>query len=230
MSMILKQILSTQGEDLRKENDALVSGKRYFVRTFSCLNFRLLCFVKLKQDFRNFLSNSGKLKLLFGRLKPCMLMFFLLPLFVNSLFAQCDQGAFTHPLSDIKQTTSIYHAPNVYHKELKSDNEAGWEAIIKQKQDNYFQIDIPDLALYDIWIHIGDLGVVIQNYDSIAIPIYAMPNKDSFKNNYIYNSCIGLIYDIFEDLVFVQTTIDDKQIWGWVDKKYLCESPKTTCN
>jgi hypothetical protein len=163
-------------------------------------------------------------------MNPRILIFFLLLFFVNNLFAQYNQDAFTHPLLDIKQKNSIYYAPNVYYKELKSDREAGWQVVITQKKDNYFQIDITDLKLYGIWIHIGDVGVVIQNYDSIAIPVYVIPDKNSFKNTYIYYSCIGLVYDICEDLVFIQTTIDNKEIWGWVEKKYLCGSPYTTCN
>ena len=78
---------------------------------------------------------------------------------------------FTHPV-DIKKRLSIYSNPNIYLKELKADVETGWMVEVKQKKDNYFQIDIKDLKLYNVWIHLGDIGIVVQNYDSIAIPVY----------------------------------------------------------
>jgi hypothetical protein len=147
-----------------------------------------------------------------------------------SLYAQYNVEAFTHPLSTITQTVSIYSNPDVYSKELKSDIEAGWIVIVKQKKGNYFQIDIEDLKLHNIWIHIGDIGIVIQNYDSIAIPVYSKPDTTSYINKYIYESTIALIYDISENLLFLQVIKEFDSFFGWIERKYLCGSPYTTCN
>jgi hypothetical protein len=146
------------------------------------------------------------------------------------MLGQYNIEAFTHPISDINQTVSIYRNPDVYLKELQSDVEAGWIINIKGKKGNYFQIDIDDLKLYDIWIHLGDIGVVVQNYDSIAIPVYIKADTTSLKYEYIYYSCIGLVYDISENFLFLQITKEGKNIYGWVERKYLCGSPYTTCN
>lgn len=112
----------------------------------------------------------------------CILIFSNLIMFGQDMHIE----AFTHPLSDINQKVSLYSNPDVYYKELKSDKEAGWTVVIKQKKDNYFQIDIQDLKLYNKWIHKGDLGVVVQNYDSTAIPVYSLPSINSPKLTYIY--------------------------------------------
>lgn len=137
--------------------------------------------------------------------------------------------AFTHPLSDIKQKVSLYSNPYIYYKELESDKEAGWIVNIKQQKDNYFQIDIQDLRLYNKWIHKGDLGVVVQNYDTIAIPVYSLPTFNSPKLTCIYESCIGLVYDISDKMLFIQITKEGVSFYGWVEKKYLCGNPYTTC-
>ena len=147
------------------------------------------------------------------------------------LFGQDNNiEAFTHPLFDIKQNISIYTAPTLYYKELKADTEAGWIVTIKDKRDNYFQIDIEDLDLYNIWVHKGDVGIVIQNYDSITIPVYNEPNTNSYKSSYIYESCIGLIYDISDKMLFLHIIKGNESYFGWVERKYLCGSPYTTCN
>lgn len=164
-------------------------------------------------------------------MKRIILLICLLVFFGDlEVFGQQDIEAFTHPLSDIKQKVPIYHAPNEYYMELKSDTEAGWIVSIKQKAGNYFQIDIKELKLHDKWIHIGDVGTVVQNYDSIAIPIYTEPDTTSFKSRYIYESCIGLIYDISDNLIFLQFVKEKECFFGWVERKYLCGNPYTTCN
>jgi hypothetical protein len=163
--------------------------------------------------------------------KKIIILFCISVVFADfELLGQYHIEAFTHPLSDINQKVSIYRAPNVYYKELKSDTEAGWIVDVKQKTGNFFQIDINDLRLNNIWIHIGDLGTVVQNYDSIAIPIYIEPDTTSFKSRYIYESCIGLIYDISDNLILLQIIKENECFFGWIERKYLCGSPYTTCN
>jgi hypothetical protein len=163
--------------------------------------------------------------------KNIIILFSLFVVFTEiELLGQYHIEAFTHPLSNTKQKVSIYRAPDVYYKELKSDVEAGWIVDVKEKSGNYFQIDISDLKLRNIWIHIGDIGTVVQNYDSIAIPIYVEPDTTSFIFRYIYESCIGLIYDISDNMILLQICKDSECFFGWIERKYLCGSPYTTCN
>ena len=136
---------------------------------------------------------------------------------------------FTHPV-DIKKRLSIYSNPNIYLKELKADVETGWMVEVKQKKDNYFQIDIKDLKLYNVWIHLGDIGIVVQNYDSIAIPVYLAPNTNSIVSKYIFKSCVGLIYDVTGDFFLLQIIQDNQYTFGWIERKYLCSNPYTTCS
>lgn len=136
--------------------------------------------------------------------------------------------AFTHPIN--LKPISMYHSPNIYYKELNSDKEGGWIIVIKQKNNNFFEIDIDQLNLYNIWVHIGDIGLVVQNYDSIPITLYDKPDTLSTKSTYIYESCIGLVYDINDKLVLLQINTNNECLLGWVEKKYLCSNPYTTCN
>jgi hypothetical protein len=146
------------------------------------------------------------------------------------LFGQYNIEAFTHPCLDIKQKVSLYRKPNEYFKELKSDTEAGWIVRIKQKTDNFFQIDIDDLKLHEVWIHKGDVGINVQNYDSIRIPVFIEPDTNSIISRYINEYCIGLIYDISDTMLFLKLEIRNNIIYGWIERKYLCGSPFTTCN
>ena len=81
--------------------------------------------------------------------------------------------AFTHPVECLSHKVSIYSAPNVHYMEISSSTEAGWIVQVYERQGNYFRIDIEDLELYNVWIHCGDIGVNIQNYDSINIPLFS---------------------------------------------------------
>ncbi len=141
---------------------------------------------------------------------------------------QATIKAFTHPF-DIDQSVSIYHSPNKYYKELSADIEAGWIVKVNQKEGNYFQIDIEDIQLKNIWIHMGDIAVVIQNYDSIALPIYTAPNTNAAVSKYVYYSCIGLLYDYTDDFFLLQLITENECFFGWVERKYLCYNPYTTC-
>jgi len=136
--------------------------------------------------------------------------------------------AFTHPI-DIKHSVSIYNAPGKYYKELNPDIEAGWIVNVKQRECNYFQIDILDLKIYNVWIHVGDIGVVVQNYDSVALPVFSRPDTNSVIINYVYNSCIGLIYDISDNFLLLQIITEKECYFGWVERRFLCYNPYTTC-
>ncbi len=147
---------------------------------------------------------------------------------IESSIAQCHFPAFTHPIDTGR--VSIYSAPNIYAFECNQDEEGGWEIEVIGKSGNYFYITSDKRELKNVWIHIGDVGVVIQNYDSIPILIYTQPNTTSFALDTIYQSCIGLVYDYSEHFTFLRIMDkDNKLVYGWVENKYLCGSPYTTC-
>lgn len=137
--------------------------------------------------------------------------------------------AFTHPTADLFQRISIYSAPNVHYTEIDSDTEAGWIAQVYERKGNFFRIDIKDLSLNNVWIHCGDLGVNIQNYDSINIPLLSSIVKDKCDTTYINFGCTAIVYDFKDPFVFVRINVSDTSLYGWVEKKYLCGSPYTTC-
>ena len=137
--------------------------------------------------------------------------------------------AFTHPIGLLPQKVSIYHSPDVYNKEIESDKEAGWIVRVYERRGNYLKIDIEELEMRGVWIHCGDVGVVIQNYDSLQIPLYSSIRNINCDTTYITKSYMAIVYDYVDPYVFVR--IEDKNtIYGWIEKKYLCGSPYTTCN
>ncbi len=136
--------------------------------------------------------------------------------------------AYTHAI-DLK-SISIYSKPGKYYKKLDSDTEGGWIAEVKRKGKDYFEISISDLSLNDVWIRAGELGLTVQNYDSLRIPMSIHPDTTSLACNYLYTSYVGRVYDIYKGFAFLEITVDKKSIKGWVEFKYLCGNPYTTCN
>lgn len=145
---------------------------------------------------------------------------------------RCNLKAFTHP-EDLS-VVSLYSKPNKFYRYLQSDIEAGWIISVEKKYTGFFYIKLPEeckLSKKNVWIKAGDIGVVIQNYDSIKIPIYVSVDTLSQPSGFIYISMIGKVYDIKDNLVLLGITLDNGEITqGWVEKKYLCGNPYTTCN
>lgn len=139
--------------------------------------------------------------------------------------------AFTHPVGNLKQNVSIYSSPYVYCKDITSDVEGGWVVYVHERNNNYFRIDIEDLGMYNVWIHCGDIGANIQNYDCVNIPIYSSIHKKKCDTSYISQSYTAIIYDFEDPFVFVKIDADSNSnsLYGWIHKKYLCGSPYTTC-
>lgn len=142
---------------------------------------------------------------------------------------QSSFEAFTHPEANIHQNVSIYHSPNSYYMEMSSDNEAGWIVRVHERQGNFFRIDIEDLNMYNVWIHCGDLGVVIQNYDHADIPLLSSIFKADCDTVFLTHSYSAIVYDFVDQYVFVRIGDTNEIVYGWIEKKYLCGSPYTTC-
>lgn len=142
---------------------------------------------------------------------------------------QIPLEAFTHPEANIQQSVSIYHSPNNYFSEISSDDEAGWIVHIHERQGNFFRVDIEDLNMNNVWIHCGDLGVVIQNYDNANIPLFPSISKECCDTIFLTHNCFAIVYDLVGQFVFVRVEDGDKTLYGWIEKRYLCGSPYTTC-
>lgn len=149
----------------------------------------------------------------------------------SCLYQKVVFKAFTHPygLGEIP----VYSRPNKLYSYLQSDTEGGWIVEIRKQKAGYLYVTLPadcDFAKKDILIKSEDVGVVIQNYDSIQIPMYISADTLSNPTAYIYASTIGSIYAIEKELVLLKVRYDNKDIQGWIEKKYLCGNPYTTCN
>lgn len=139
--------------------------------------------------------------------------------------------AFTHPL-DLEEIP-VYSRPNKFYSYLKSGDEAGWLVQIKKQKSGYFNVKLPsdcNLLKKDVWVKLGEIGVVVQNYDSIKIPMYVSADTLSKPITYICTSTIGEIYDIKQEFVLLRIKSENKDNVGWFQKKYLCGNPYTTCN
>lgn len=139
--------------------------------------------------------------------------------------------AFTHPYN-INQVPT-YRSPNKFYSYLQADTEGGWIVEIQKQREGFFYVKLPsecELPKKYIWIKAGDLGVVVQNYDSIEIPVYLSADTLSVPVTYISHSTIGIIYSIKKDFVLLRCRYNDEEVKGWVQKKYLCGNPYTPCN
>ncbi len=144
---------------------------------------------------------------------------------------QVNLEAFTHPytLDDIP----VYSKPDKFLSLLQADDEAGWIVKIRKQKYDYFYVNLPedcDSFKKNIWIKAGDLGIVIQNVDSLQVPMYESADTLSNSIAFVYNSTIGKIFDLKDELVLLGVRFDNIYTYGWVEKKYLCGNPYTTCN
>lgn len=160
----------------------------------------------------------------------CIVLFLCVFLFACSCRTSSFE-AFTHPYKlDLMPT---YSSPNKFYSYLQADTEGGWIVEIQKQQEGFFYVKLPsgcELPKKYIWVKSGDLGVVIQNYNSIGIPVYLSADTLSVPATYILNSVIGIIYSIKKDFVLLRCRYNGYEIKGWVQKKYLCGNPYTTCN
>lgn len=163
-------------------------------------------------------------------------LFILALLFFQSSFSVSQRidivECFTHPISAISNPISLYTEPYHYEKELYIDHgsEGGYLVIAEEIFDNFIKIRLLNDSTYVRWVHVGDVGVVIQNYDHLLIPIYSDCSDQSTIITYIDNSYIGLIVNFSKDFICLMINTQKNLIYGWVEKKYICGDPYTTCN
>ncbi|MGY6560468.1 MAG: hypothetical protein ACXITV_00010 [Luteibaculaceae bacterium] len=142
---------------------------------------------------------------------------------------QVEMRAFTHPfnLKPIKIYKSLYDTA-IY---LEADDEMGWSVKITDKEGEFFKISFidKDKLLNEAWIHIDDLGVVIQNYNNLMIPVFKAPNDNNEIVHYIEESITVNVCGFNEEFVCVVIQINKINLNLWVERKYVCDHPATTC-
>ncbi len=162
-------------------------------------------------------------------MKSKVILLFCLILLIGCKTVDYDNiEAFTHPLT--LEPIPIYSHPGKYLRNIDSDVEAGWIVRITKKRGEYFQVNIEDLSLHNIWIKSGDMGLVIQNYDSLQIPMYLKPDTNASVERFILESHIGLLYDIRNNFALLRIMVNGEEVEGWIELKYLCGNPYTTCS
>lgn len=158
------------------------------------------------------------------------ILIFLLILFSIHIYGQSIE-CFTHPLCKIDDPIPIYSKPGVYIKDLYISGEAGYEVEALKKESDFILLSHIPSETDSIWVNIGDVGVVIQNYSEDSIPIYSLPDSLSMIQTYLFESSIAILLDWNENFVFVQIQENNmKEYTGWINRRFVCGSPYTTCN
>ncbi|MCR5049692.1 MAG: hypothetical protein K6A36_01255 [Paludibacteraceae bacterium] len=137
---------------------------------------------------------------------------------------------FTHPLCGFPIT--LFSAPSAFSclKDLSVSGEAGYEVEALRTENGYILISHPNDENEQVWVRIGDVGVVIQNYNNYSIPVYTQPDSFSVVQTYLSKSYIAILYEWNKDFVKVCVKDEKAEYIGWVDRRYICGSPYTTCN
>ena len=157
----------------------------------------------------------------------CLLSCIDLSLFANNREKGIE--CFTHPMLACDIPISIYTAPYEYEKQMSRDRsqEAGWIVYAEEVYKDFIKIRFENDSIR--WVHLGDVGVVVQNYFDFGIPVYFRPDKTAPKITYIYESQMALLINFTDDYACVVIIGIEDSIYGWVERKYLCGSPYTTC-
>lgn len=149
---------------------------------------------------------------------------------------------FTHPYDNVPIV--LYDAFYSPVSVLLSDTEAGWIVNVIEIDSPYVKIQFhEDNKLYDacyfkkimqdtVYARQQDIGVVIQNESNgeVQIPIFESAKCERVIG-YLDTSYIGTIEDVYGELIRVKIRVNQCQyITGWVNSKYVCGNPYTTCN
>lgn len=157
------------------------------------------------------------------------ILFFLI--YVNNGFGQ-SLPCFTHPLKHLSEPISIYKSPFVYQKELYMDDseEGGYEVCAIRRTSGFIQCWDNINPTDTFWVHIGDVGVIIQNYNHDTIPIYDSSTSQTVICALV-DSYLGIVYNWNDSMALLKVLDWDWNpiAMGWLHRKYLCSSPRTTC-
>lgn len=202
-----------------------------------CSTFKLFNLVQLDliidgRQWRNVEKQLQKssniyLRIIEGNMIKKILIFIIVlsPIDMLAQYLEC----FTHPLCKIDAPIPIYSEPYVYIKDLYILGEAGYEVEALKRDNNFILISHLPNENEPIWVQIGDVGIVIQNYNKDSIPVYSQPDSLSMIQTYLLESHIAL-FDWNENFVLMQIKEHNMECTGWINRRYVCGSPYTTCN
>ena len=110
-------------------------------------------------------------------------------------------------------------------------------ALVKvlSKEGNYFLVSAYELCGRDEvvlskkgYIHYSVLGAFISNYAKKPIPVYDSENKLTPSRKVYYSDEFFNILDSKKDMYLVFRKKSNEKFW--IESKYFCFSPCTTCN
>lgn len=142
-------------------------------------------------------------------------------------------------LNDSDQSgTNIRNAPNgkVVYKLVRTDENFEYFITCSEAKDGWFKIhgeiasmESPVILEGENWIHGSVLGAATRNYGSESIPVYADANSATVVTQ--ITSEVGLSFlDLCKDKVKVKWKDDKGNHEGWIDVKWVCGNPLTTCS
>ena len=157
------------------------------------------------------------------------ILIFIIVIYPIGILGQCIE-CFTHPLCGFP--IALFSMPSAHAciGNLDIPGEAGYEVEAVRAENGYILLSHPKKESEQVWVRIGDIGVVIQNYNNYSIPVYSQPDSLSTVQTYLLESYIGILYNWNKDFVMVCVKDEKTEHVGWIDRRYVCGSPYTTCN
>lgn len=128
---------------------------------------------------------------------------------------------------------------------LPPDEESGWGITIVGQSENYFKIyniwrqEAKTLNYWEndwmndykyVWIKKGRVGLNINNYDNQKVPIYSKSNTKSEIIGYIETAQTVSVLDACKDWAYIKGVNGKEEILGWLEPKWQCGNPLTTCS
>lgn len=141
-----------------------------------------------------------------------------------------EMQAFSHPLS--LDTILVYVDSTGERISLASDLESGWRLKVIKASEEEFYVEFLEGPLQDesVWIEKKDVGVVIENYNNFLIGAYEEPSESSKKIMTINESMVVVLVGFDEFFVQVCLEIEAEMKKVWIQRKFICDNPVTTCN
>ena len=157
------------------------------------------------------------------------ILIFIIVIFPLDIFGQGIE-CFTHPQCGCPIT--LYSRPSACArlKDLYISGEAGYEVEALKTEKGYILLSHIEGVNEQAWVRIGDVGVVIQNYNNYSIPVYTQPDSSSTIQTYLLEGYVATFYDWNKDFIRVCVKVEEVEWIWWIDRKYICGSPYTTCN
>jgi len=140
-------------------------------------------------------------------------------------------GAFTHPFE--MQDIYIYSSPQLDSAfgTMSSGEEGGWRVTLIDSYQHFFKGVMTEGPNSEdtIWLNSKDVGIVVQNYDSIPIKVFGNRRNTSVRDT-IWWSLTARVTDFDRNQACITFFEGENEVTGWVSRDYLCDNPMTTCN